>query len=171
MTHRRRMSAVALLTVVLSLALCAGAWGQSAEEPAGSDNPPAAQREGSGEEAGATASERDVNCSDFETQEEAQRFFEEQGGPEKDPHRLDEDPGEDDGRACENLPSEDAGSGAGSEGDGGRDGETPVGSVDSGYGPVAPAREVRPIAPIGLVAASASLTLLVLSGFVYRRVR
>ena len=53
--------------------------------------------------------ERDRDClSDFDTQQEAQEFFESRGGPDDDPHRLDEDPGEDDGVACENLPSRSA---------------------------------------------------------------
>lgn len=43
--------------------------------------------------------QRDMNCSDFRTQPEAQRFFE-AAGPD-DPHRLD---GDDDGVACESLP-------------------------------------------------------------------
>lgn len=41
-----------------------------------------------------------ANCSDFATQDEAQRFFVREGGPENDPHRLDAD---NDGIACENL--------------------------------------------------------------------
>jgi len=44
----------------------------------------------------------DKDCSDFKTWEEAQRFYEENGGPAEDPHRLD---GRDqDGLVCENLP-------------------------------------------------------------------
>lgn len=43
----------------------------------------------------------DKDCSDFATQEEAQRFYESQGGPAKDPHDLDRDR---DGIACEALP-------------------------------------------------------------------
>jgi hypothetical protein len=43
----------------------------------------------------------DRDCSDFETQEEAQKFYEDQGGPSSDPHMLDPDH---DGRACEGLP-------------------------------------------------------------------
>ena len=42
------------------------------------------------------------NCSDFDTQPEAQAFFESEGGPGSDPHRLD---GNGDGIACESLPS------------------------------------------------------------------
>lgn len=43
----------------------------------------------------------DKDCSDFHTQEEAQTFYEDAGGPEQDPHRLD---GSDkDGRVCESL--------------------------------------------------------------------
>jgi hypothetical protein len=43
----------------------------------------------------------DRDCSDFRTQAEAQRFFEAEGGPDRDPHRLDSDG---DGVACEGLP-------------------------------------------------------------------
>ncbi len=43
----------------------------------------------------------EYNCSDFETQEEAQRFFESLGGRGNDVHRLD---GDNDGIACEALP-------------------------------------------------------------------
>lgn len=43
----------------------------------------------------------DRDCSDFESQAQAQAFFEAAGGPEKDPHRLD---GSDkDGIVCESL--------------------------------------------------------------------
>ncbi len=43
----------------------------------------------------------DRDCSDFETQAEAQQFFLAAGGPQRDPHRLDADH---DGVACESLP-------------------------------------------------------------------
>lgn len=43
----------------------------------------------------------DKNCSDFATQEEAQIFFESQGGPQEDYHNLDKNR---DGVACESLP-------------------------------------------------------------------
>ena len=43
----------------------------------------------------------EYNCDDFETQPEAQAFFEKAGGPSEDPHNLD---GDDDGEACESLP-------------------------------------------------------------------
>jgi endonuclease YncB( thermonuclease family) len=44
----------------------------------------------------------DRDCSDFDNQAQAQQFFIDQGGPERDPHRLDgSDP---DGVACESLP-------------------------------------------------------------------
>ena len=42
----------------------------------------------------------DRNCSDFNTQREAQLFFESEGGPSQDPHRLD---GDGDGRVCVSL--------------------------------------------------------------------
>lgn len=41
------------------------------------------------------------NCSDFETQPEAQKFFEKVGGVNHDLNRLD---GDGDGSACESLP-------------------------------------------------------------------
>jgi micrococcal nuclease len=43
----------------------------------------------------------DRDCSDFDSQKEAQTFYEATGGPKKDPHRLDPDR---DGVACESLP-------------------------------------------------------------------
>jgi len=43
----------------------------------------------------------DYDCPDFSTQEEAQEFFESEGGPYDDPHNLDKDG---DGIACESLP-------------------------------------------------------------------
>lgn len=43
----------------------------------------------------------DRDCGDFETQAEAQAFYEAAGGPSSDPHRLD---GNSDGVACESLP-------------------------------------------------------------------
>ena len=46
-------------------------------------------------------SEQDLNCSDFERWEDAQQSFEEAGGPDLDPHRLDIDGN---GIACESLP-------------------------------------------------------------------
>ena len=44
--------------------------------------------------------EGDRDCADFSSQEEAQEFFEDQGGPEEDPNRLDAN---DDGEACEDF--------------------------------------------------------------------
>lgn len=44
---------------------------------------------------------QDLDCGDFTYQEDAQAFFE---TDRSDPHRLDEDPGPDDGVACEALP-------------------------------------------------------------------
>lgn len=43
----------------------------------------------------------DMDCTDFPNQEQAQAFYISQGGPAKDPHRLDQDH---DGVACESLP-------------------------------------------------------------------
>ena len=47
------------------------------------------------------SSDEDKDCSDFKTQKEAQEFFISQGGPQSDPHKLDQDK---DGVACESLP-------------------------------------------------------------------
>ncbi len=44
---------------------------------------------------------QDRDCSDFDTWQEAQSFFESEGGPDSDPHRLDRDR---DGVACQSLP-------------------------------------------------------------------
>jgi len=49
----------------------------------------------------ATAPFIDRNCGDFSTQAEAQAFFESEGGPSADLHRLD---GDGDGRVCVSLP-------------------------------------------------------------------
>ena len=45
----------------------------------------------------------EYNCDDFDTQPEAQLFFEKVGGTENDVNRLD---GNNDGEACESLPKE-----------------------------------------------------------------
>jgi hypothetical protein len=45
----------------------------------------------------------EYNCDDFATQEEAQKFFKNAGGPSKDVNGLD---GDNDGVACQALPSE-----------------------------------------------------------------
>ncbi|MFE2282264.1 excalibur calcium-binding protein [Streptomyces sp. NPDC059454] len=44
---------------------------------------------------------QDLDCNDFTYQEDAQAFFD---TDRSDPHRLDENPGPDDGVACEALP-------------------------------------------------------------------
>lgn len=45
----------------------------------------------------------EYNCVDFKTQEEAQKFFKNAGGPSKDVNRLD---GNNDGVACQDLPKQ-----------------------------------------------------------------
>ncbi len=45
----------------------------------------------------------EYNCDDFATQEEAQKFFKNAGGPSKDVNRLD---GNNDGVACQDLPKQ-----------------------------------------------------------------
>lgn len=48
-------------------------------------------------------SQSDRDCSDFSNRKQAQVFFEAEGGPQRDPHRLD---GDGDGIACDSLPLE-----------------------------------------------------------------
>lgn len=43
----------------------------------------------------------DKDCSDFQTQHKAQKYFKKHGGPKRDPSHLDADH---DGIACEDLP-------------------------------------------------------------------
>lgn len=43
----------------------------------------------------------DRDCDEFDTWQEAQAYFEAEGGPARDPHTLDDDK---DGTACESLP-------------------------------------------------------------------
>ncbi|MEU0084679.1 excalibur calcium-binding protein [Streptomyces sp. NPDC006274] len=50
---------------------------------------------------GAAHAQPDLDCRDFRFQEDAQAVFDRD---RSDPHRLDEDPGPDDGIACEVLP-------------------------------------------------------------------
>lgn len=48
----------------------------------------------------APAAAGDKDCSDFKTWRQAQKFYKKNGGPKRDPHRLDADR---DGIACESL--------------------------------------------------------------------
>jgi hypothetical protein len=93
----------------------------------------------------------DVNCEDFDFREEAEDFFE--AGNREDEDRLDEDPGEDDGMPCENLPSR-----SDSEDDS-DDGDTPEGGVDSGLGGTAKQSSSASPAPFVWISAAALLTL------------
>jgi hypothetical protein len=68
----------------------------------------------------------DLDCDDFDTQEEAQAVLD---ADPSDPHRLDED---DDGLACEALP------GGGDGGDGDDGGGTPTGGSGDGDGGALP---------------------------------
>lgn len=87
-----------------------GLWGLApSEEPAAPETPetpeePAAPEPPENPKTPAPSQEDvsgpDKDCSDFSSWEEAQAFFEAAGGPERDPHRLDQDG---DGLACESL--------------------------------------------------------------------
>lgn len=79
----------------------------------------------------AAGAQTDLNCDDFEFQEDAQAVLDQDPS---DPNGLDSD---NDGIACEDLPS---GSGGGGTGGGDTDeGGAPVGGVDTGAGGAAPA--------------------------------
>lgn len=93
----------------------------------------------------------DRNCEDFDTQEEAQRFFN-QTRPD-DPDDLDRD---DDGLACETLPS------AGAD-------RTPNGGVESGFGGAAPSVSTDPAAPLLAAAGALALLSVALGGLALRR--
>jgi len=102
-----------------------------------------------------------VNCEeDFDFQEDAQEFFDSQGGLDgEDEDRLDEDPGEDDGDACEDLPSRDDSD----------SGSTPSGGVDSGAGGMAAKPDGGSIAPLVLGGLAATAALLAVLGVAVRR--
>jgi endonuclease YncB( thermonuclease family) len=69
-----------------------------------------------------SAAAADKDCSDFDTQNEAQNFVESHN-PNQDPHNLD---GDGDGEACETLPGGGGGGGGGGAGgDGGGGGHRP----------------------------------------------
>lgn len=77
-----------------------GLWAAcgGADTPAGqSGSPPRPARPSAG-----SGDDGDRDCSDFSSQQEAQRFFEAEGGPAQDPHGLDGN--DNDGLACESLP-------------------------------------------------------------------
>jgi micrococcal nuclease len=71
---------------------CGGADTPAASSGSPSQAPPPVSGGGGG---------GDRDCSDFSSHREAQAFFEAEGGPGRDPHRLD---GDGDGLACESLP-------------------------------------------------------------------
>lgn len=72
-----------------------GLWNLCGVQPTGSSSIMSQSQSTSPQIAG------DKDCADFTTQKEAQDFFIAQGGPDKDPHKLDVDH---DGVACEGLP-------------------------------------------------------------------
>jgi micrococcal nuclease len=74
-----------------------GLWGACG----GADTPAASSGSPSQAPAPSAGGGGDRDCSDFSSQREAQAFFEAEGGPGQDPHRLD---GDNDGLACESLP-------------------------------------------------------------------
>ncbi len=174
----RRTPITLLAALMLALALCAPALAQETDESTAGDEPAAVEAQGTGEdgpdgepEGDAEASGEDdgfentngrddVNCEeDFDFQEDAQEFFDSQGGLDgEDEDGLDEDRGEDDGIACETLPSRDDDSGS-----------TPSGGVDSGAGGTAAKPDGGSIAPLVLGGLAATAALLAVLGVAVRR--
>lgn len=134
---------VLLMAVLLSLALSVPVLALSGEDQYGGDFV-------GGGGSGGSADSGDLNCPDFASQQEAQDFFEAQGGPAEDPHNLDAD---NDGQACEDSDFGGGGGGTDVGGAGADDGATPKGGVDSGFGPTAGPRVEGGVPPlaIGLV--------------------
>jgi hypothetical protein len=97
----------------------------------------------SGDSANAAAT-GDRDCSDFSTQEAAQRFFDDHGGDKH--HNVDDLDRDRDGVACEDLPSESA----------------PVGGIDTGAGGTASADAAGSSGPLPFVLAGAGLGLLLM---------
>jgi micrococcal nuclease len=81
-----------------SASTCAGDDDRPVDGGNGSAVPDPKPTRRTGGSKGTTA---DKDCSDFATHDEAQRFFEQNGGPGSDRHRLDANH---DGKACESLP-------------------------------------------------------------------
>jgi len=168
-----------LIAVLASLALCASALAQDEDqygvppgdngeplpppplEPPPSD--PGSGSDGDGCDSGEVRNaetgecERDRDCPEFSSQEEAQDFFVSRGGPDEDPHRLNGDPEEDDD-ACEDTDF------------GGDDGASPEGGVDSGLGGTASDLSVE-TGPSPLALGGGALALIALAlaaGFAVR---
>jgi micrococcal nuclease len=79
---------------------CGGA-GSSPDGQSGSGGGSGSSRGSGGQPSSGPPPGGDYDCSDFDTADEAQRVFEEAGGPQEDPYRLD---GDGDGEVCESLP-------------------------------------------------------------------
>lgn len=171
------------LTVVVALALASPAAGQDAAVPgvpleeesalpdeqtgtsdieAPAEDPEAGERspgDGGSTESNAApevraAQAEDRNCPDFDFQEDAQEYFEENGGSAE--NNVDELDADGDGEACESLPSRDDGDIA--DGD---DAVPPRGGIDTGLGGTARERDLSVLAPLGLclLAVSGGLAL------------
>ncbi len=152
MTHRRsRASAVALLTVILALVLCAPAWAQDGDERVSSEELTTqsvrqvrvgGDAEVVGGESGAdNCAIRSVGDDDFEFDrcEESNRAVDETSGGSNGSDDFEDD------------------------------GAVPSGSVASGYGPVAPTREAG--LSLSLVIVGAGLGLLAVVALGVARLR
>ncbi|MFH0517822.1 excalibur calcium-binding protein [Streptomyces sp. M41] len=101
---------------------------------------------------------QDRNCRDFTYQEDAQAHY---NANPRDPDRLDEDQGPDDGIACESLPRRgvQGGDGGGRGGDGGgRGGDGDGGLISSTSRPSTRMTPTAPTAPVTSIAPATPAT-------------
>lgn len=105
------------------------------------------------------SAQEEFDCEDFQFQEDAQAVLDQDPS---DPHNLDSD---DDGVACESLPSRGGGGGGGGDDD---SGGAPVGGVDTGAGGTAPLPSDG--TPWALVAGAGAAALMA-GGVAVRRLR
>jgi micrococcal nuclease len=80
---------------------CAGDDDRPAGSPGGSGAPDGSPEPSAPDGGSSGGGGGDRDCSDFSTQQQAQDYFESNGGPASDPDRLD---GDGDGEVCESLP-------------------------------------------------------------------
>lgn len=102
MVREGHLEKIKKITKILSISLTAilliGAGGCSSDSTSNKSN---FTRDDDPKTERSYSTSGDYDCSDFSTQEEAQEFFESEGGPGDDYHNLDRDG---DGVVCETLP-------------------------------------------------------------------
>jgi hypothetical protein len=117
---------------------------QEESEDAGSVEGGASTEDDAAEGTAAQAADR--NCPDFDFQEDAQDFFDDNGGSPD--NNFDELDANGDGVACEDLPSRESDDDAGD--DEGDDAAAPRGGVDTGLGGTAGERGLSVLGLVGL---------------------